>query len=97
MCYCWLAKCLELWIVHLLVLSEPHSSRYQQFNSISLHWGQQRFGELCSAEQGQKEEGLKGPLVGHLTSILIDPLDATTFGAVNSTHGKSSGKWMAHW
>ena len=29
--------------------------------------------------------GLKGPLVGHLMPILTDPLDATTFGAVNST------------
>ena len=29
--------------------------------------------------------GLKGPLVGHLMPILTDPLDVTTFGAVNST------------
>ena len=58
------------------------SSKYQQFNSISLPWGS---AELCSAEQGLKELGLKVPLVGHLMLIFIDPLDATTFGAVNST------------
>ena len=33
----------------------------------------------------QKEEGPKGPLVGLLMLVLTDPLDATTFGAVNST------------
>ena len=58
MCHCWLAKCLELWILHLLVLPKlrhPNSSSSIAFLYIR---GQQRFGELCSAEQGQKEEGL---------------------------------------
>ena len=40
---------------------------------------------MMQCKQVQKEEGLKGPLVGHLMLILTDPLDATTLGAVNST------------
>ena len=61
MCHCWLAKCLELWIVHMLVLPKPRHPNTSSSTAFLCIGGQQRFGELCSAEQGQKEEGLRVP------------------------------------